>query len=391
MPETPLFTRLLICALLVISAMTGLMATDLVLPAIPLLPDVLGATIAEGQYVLAAYVLGNAIGLWFFGAISWRFRRHHILIVSLACFAVVSFLATLVSNIWPLILLRVAQGFFASAPAVVSPGLIRRFFSETGATRAIGILSSLESLAPALGPIVGYWLLGFGDWKTSFFILSVLGGLLCISTLMMRGWPPPAPKESQKGSYLVLLRSPVYLRYALSQALVVGGLITFVFAAPVALTNGMHGSMENFIAMQVTGVTCFILASNMSGFFVDRFGPERVIWFGTWMALASVFVMLGVSAAGQLSPILLPILFAPFNAGLGLRGPPGFLRAVIAGEGQDDRASSLMILAVFGFIAIGTAMLAPFVDQGLFAVLVVVALMQAVALFLLWRLPKLVK
>ena len=60
-------------ALVVASTVLGLMGTDLVLPAVPSLPETLGGGPAEAQLVLAAYVGGTSGGLLVFGALGDRF------------------------------------------------------------------------------------------------------------------------------------------------------------------------------------------------------------------------------------------------------------------------------------------------------------------------------
>lgn len=381
--------RVLLCALLLFASLAGFMATDLVLPAVPQLPEVLDGTVAETQYILAAFILGNAIGLLLFGAISWRVRRRHILIVSMAGFGVASFLCTQVGSVWPLVFLRVLQGFFTAGATVLAPGIIRQLFSEKGATQAMGAFASLESLAPAAGPIVGFWLLEIGDWKLSFEVLVVVGIVLAIVFALIGHRIPRSSGEGNRGSYISLLRSKTYIRYSLSQALCVGGLIVFVFCAPAVYVRAWGGTMTDFIIMQCSGVACFILASNSTSWFVNRFGAERVIWAGTALAVIASFLMLIYAVFGGQNALVVAGLFAPLNMALGLRGPPGFLRAIIAGGGQDDRASSLLVLAIFASVSAGTAILAPFVDKGMLEVAILVLAMELGSLVLLWVFPKL--
>ncbi len=387
--DLSLFMRALICALLLFASLAGFIATDLVLPAVPQLPEELNGSVAETQYILAAFIFGNAIGLLLFGAISWRLRRRYILIIGMAGFGLASFLCTQVQSIWPLVYLRVVQGFFTAGATVLAPGIIRQLFSEKGATRAMGAFASLEALAPAAGPIVGFWLLEIGDWKLSFDIMAVVGGVLALVFLFVGHKIPRSHGEGRKGSYLSLLKSKTYLRYSVSQALCVGGLIVFVFCAPAVFVRAWGGTMTDFIIMQCTGVACFILASNTTSWFVERFGAERVIWAGTLLAALATLLMLLYAAFGGTSALVVAALFAPLNMALGVRGPPGFLRAIIAGGGQDDRASSLVVLGIFGAVAAGTAILAPFVDQGMLEVACIVFAMELGAVLLLWVFPKL--
>lgn len=379
-----LAVALFLCALLVAGSLLQLAATDLILPAIPSLPDMLGGDAATSQFVLASYIAGTAIGLLAFGAAGARFGRRRLLVISAFVFAAVSWRAAGAATIDTLIGWRLVQGFVAAAPAVYAPGIIRALFSESGATKAIGALGSVESLAPAIGPIIGVWLLSLGGWTLSFHVTAIAALVLGILLLVFfRLLPPTEPPPEHGGSYLRLLRSPVYLRYALSQACVVGGLLVFVFGAPVVIVRTMGGALDDFIIMQVTGVTCFIVASNTTGFFVDRFGAERMIAFGTGMAALAALGLLAYALSGGGDPFMLAFLFAPMNAGLGFRGPPGFLRALIASAGDNDRGASLMILAILGVAAGGTALLAPFVLSGLATLCATVTLIQLTAVGLL--------
>jgi len=117
-------------ALVVASTVLGLMGTDLVLPAVPSLPETLGGGPAEAQFVLAAYVGGTAVGLLVFGALGDRFATRTLLIASLLLTAIVSFACATAPTIWSLIALRTFQGAVASGPAVFAPAIVRAMFDQ---------------------------------------------------------------------------------------------------------------------------------------------------------------------------------------------------------------------------------------------------------------------
>ncbi len=378
--DLPFAQKALICALFVSGAVLSLAGIDLVLPAVPTLPDALGGGEGTAQLVIASYSFGIAAGLLVFGAAGPRFGRRRTLAAAMALLALSSWLCASAPNIETLITLRFFQGLTSSAVATFGPGAIRAMFSETGATKALGLLGSLESLAPALAPIVGLWLLSIGGWSLSFDVMAVIAALLCLAVLASGRAIPDAAATPPEGGYRRLLRSPVYLRYATTQALVLGGLLVLVFGAPAVIVRTMDGSVGDFIRMQVVGVSCFIVVTNLSGFLVHRFGAERIIWTGSTLAAVSAAGLLAFALSGLRDFWLLAALFAPMNAGLGLRGPPGFLRAIIAGAGDDDRAASLMILMILGASALGTAAFAPIVDLGLPALAAMSLAMQAAAL-----------
>lgn len=367
----------------------GLAGIDLVLPAVPSLPAALGGDAATAQLVLAAFVAGTGAGLLLFGTLGARLGRRRTLALALGAYAALSLAGALSPDIAMLVAARFLQGVAASAPAVLAPGIIRSAYGDRRATRAIGLLGSLEALAPAVAPILGVWLVAQGGWQAPFLVTAALAALLALAIGLAGGALGAGTVRPAGGSYAALLRSPVFLRYALSQALVLGGLIVFVLGAPSVIVRTMGGELRDFVVMQLAGIGCFIVAANASDPLAGRFGAERLIALGSAFALLGALLLLGYAWAGGRDPALLPLLFAPMNLGLGLRGPPGFLGAIVAGRGDDDRAASLTILAITAVSAGGTALLAPFIERGLPALALGAAGLQLSACLILALLPRL--
>jgi MFS transporter, DHA1 family, multidrug resistance protein len=118
-------------------------------------------------------------------------------------------------------------------------------------------------------------------------------------------------------------------------------------------------------------------------------GAERLIWLGTLMATSGAALIAVYAACGGSRPGALVFLVIPLNVGLGLRGPPGFFRAIQAGCGDDERAASLTILAVMAVAAGSTAILAPVLHGGLIVLALACVVVEACALVLLFVLPPL--
>ena len=374
-------------ALVVTATVLGLMGTDLVLPAVPLLPERLGSDAAAAQLVLAAYVGGTSLGLLLFGALADRFATRSLFIASLLLTGLTSLACANAWSIETLIALRAVQGAVAAGPAVFAPGICRAMFDEAGAVRAIGALGSIESLAPALAPILGAWLLTVGGWPLSFALMTVIAFTLAALNLIL----PLIPQTSRRpsGRYAALLADPIFLRYALSQALVLGGLLVFVFGAPAVLVRVFGGTVSDFIVMQVSGIAAFILTANLAGGLAARFGAERMILAGTLLAAVGAAAQLVYALAGGREPLVVTALFVPVGSGLGLRGPPGFFRAVLASHGDDARGSALVILFIMAATALGTAAVAPFIERGLVPLAAGAFLLELAAVACLIALPKL--
>ena len=122
------------------STILGIAGTDLVLPAVPSLPEALGSSIEKAQMVLAAYAVGTLVGLIAFGELGARHDPRRLMIWSLGLFTPASIAATLAPSMEWLIAFRLAQGAFGAGPAVFAPGFIKGIFAEDRAAAAIGRL-----------------------------------------------------------------------------------------------------------------------------------------------------------------------------------------------------------------------------------------------------------
>jgi MFS family permease len=379
--------RHLAFGLIAAGTVLGLAGTDLVLPAVPALPNHLGGGAEAAQFVIAAFVAGTALGMLVFGSIGARLGRRQTLVAATGAYALLSLACTLCGRMDSLVAMRFLQGVAASAPAVFAPAVIRGLFDDTGATKALGVLASIESLVPAFAPAVGVILLRFGGWKVSFFVTAAFAALLASTMPFIGRTLPTGNGQRARGSYLRLVQNAEFLRYSLSHAFVLGGLLIFVFGSPIVVVQAMHGVIGQFIAMQIVGVGGFIVSANISGVLVQRSGPESLILWGTLLACGSALLILVYAIAGGHDPSMLIYLFLPMNIGLGLRGPPGFFQAIRAGGGDDERAASLTILAIMAVSAIGTALLAPFIRHGLAALAAAATISQVFAVIALAFLP----
>ncbi|HZH53780.1 MAG TPA: MFS transporter [Microvirga sp.] len=390
-PKPPDRKQPLAFILIAASTVLAIAGTDLVLPAVPSLPEVLGGSIERSQLVLAAYVLGTSVGLVSFGELGARHERSTLLSASLGLFALASLAAAFAPNIESLIAIRFAQGAFGAAPAVFAPGLIRALYGDANAVGALGRLGSIESLTPALAPIAGAYLLAVGGWQVSFLLLAALSVLVLVALRITGALLLPreggAGNGTGTGGYGKLLRNGVFLRYALSQAFSLGSLLVFVFGAPAVLTGPLGLDLSAFIVLQVSGIAMFILGATLSGRLSAAFGAERLIGGGTLLLLAGFVALLLYAVLGGTS---LPVVIGCFlmvNLGFGLRGPPGFHQAVVASEGDDARGAALVVLGVLVTAGLGTAAAAPFIAFGLVPLTAVATAVAVAACLTLAVLP----
>ncbi|MFK7829491.1 MAG: MFS transporter [Congregibacter sp.] len=354
-----------VAALLVCCTVLGLAGTDLVLPAVPELPALLGGTIGQAQLVLATFAAGTGVGLLLFGELGARLDHRHMLAVALFFYAVLSVAAAQAGTLTLLIALRFLQGVAASCAAVVTPGIVRALFDDRGALKALAVLGSVESLAPAIAPIVGVWLLHFYGWQSSFWVTAGLALTLSVLVTLLRSKIPAVKGNPSRLGYWTLLSNRRFQRYALSAGSSLGSLLVFVFAMPAVFVVALDGEIRDFIIMQLLGISTYIVAANLSSRLVHRFGEEPTILWGSVLAFLGSVAMLVYGLWGGRDPAVIWALFLPFNMGFGFRGPPAFFCALKAADGDDARGSALIFLYIMLITAASTALVAPFVTLGI--------------------------
>ena len=380
--------KILPIILVMIGAVLGLAATDLVLPAIPMLPDVVTGTSESAQWVLAGFALGTGIGLLIFGELGTKFRLVDILVASLAAFAVFSYAATQVDSLVAMSVVRFLQGIAASASAVYAPVIIKQLYEGPAAVAMIGRLGSIESVAPAIAPIIGLFLLNNYGWQSTFDVVAVVAGSLAIAWFVSPGLRDQFGRlRPVAGGYGVLVRNASFSRYALSQAGTLGAILVIVFSAPKVITAGMGGELSDFIIMQVVGIVFFIIAANMSSVFTRWWGTEKTIFIGSLLSALGCIAIWFMTFIGGATIPLLWFFFIFVNLGLGIRGPVGFYQALVASGHDDSRGSALIILYVMLTAAAATGIVAPYIEIGLLPVAIAAMILSVIAVILLMLLP----
>ena len=353
-----------LAGLLLVGTLLGLAGIDLILPAVPTLPEALGGSLTQAQGVLAAYSFGTGVGLILFGALGARWPARVLLPGALGLYGLSALAAAAAPSLEALIALRFIQGLLGACPAVLAPGILRALFPPERALRAIAALGSAEALAPALAPVFGAMLLTVGDWRLPFMVLGALA-LGAAALLHQAGSHfPSQPTGEATLPYGALLRARPFPALALAYACALASLLVYVFAMPTLLTESLGGTLKHFIAMQITGILTFMVAANSASALAQRFGAPRVSAFGGFLSTLALGALLAYAAAGGRALLPYLVLFVPVNLGLGFRGPLAFMAALDAAGGNDSRASALMLLTVMLLTGLGTLIAAPTLGDG---------------------------
>lgn len=364
-------------------------AMDLYLPAVPALQTGMGISISMAQATIAVYLAGLAGAQLLWGELLNRLGPRRCLEWGLGLLALTSLGCALAPSIEVLLVLRLLQGVAAAAATVVAPTVVRATLGEGDVVRGIAAISMVESIVPAAGPVLGALLLTVTDWRGTFWVLAALSLLVLPWVVKIAPRQLPGLNLAHDASYAGMLRNRSYVRLALSHALCMGALLTFLSSAPQLLQHTLGLGTSAFALLQVLGVGSFMLAASQSGRLATRLGHARVVRLGNAVQVLACALALAAAALGQLSYAAVAAYWMCFCGALALRGPATFVDALAVPPAQMGRATALMVLALLAAGALGTQGVAPFLGDEHSAVPLFcgVLLQLLVSAALVWRYP----
>ncbi|GAC1424245.1 MAG: multidrug effflux MFS transporter [Burkholderiaceae bacterium] len=232
--------------------MLGPFAIDTYLPAFPNIQHDLHATAIEVQQTLTAYMLSFAVMILWHGALSDSFGRRNIVLGSLVLFALASLGCAAAHSVTYLWTFRMLQGVSAGAGVVIGRAIIRDLYADSSAARLLSLVTMIFTIAPAIAPILGGWIVKLLDWRSIFlflFFYTVLLLWFCYKnlpeTLPFSKRQPFYPRNLAD-SYKQVFQSPLFHLKAGAVAFNFGGLFLYVAAAPVFLTEQLHLGPDQF-------------------------------------------------------------------------------------------------------------------------------------------------
>ncbi len=131
------------------------LAIDMYLPSFLDIAKDLDVSQEKVQTTLAIFTFGFAVGQLFWGPIADSFGRKPIILLGLSGGVVASFFLTQVFDIEHFYLLRLIQGLFGAAPAVVLGALVRDLFERNQFAKMMSTIMIITMVAPLVAPIVG--------------------------------------------------------------------------------------------------------------------------------------------------------------------------------------------------------------------------------------------
>ncbi|MDY0390928.1 MAG: multidrug effflux MFS transporter [Desulfobulbus oligotrophicus] len=162
------------------------LATDMYLPALPLLQHQWQVPLVTINFTLVIFFLTYCAFILVYGPLSDRYGRKPPLLVGVGVFVVACLFCAMAQSPGMLIGGRFAQGAGAAAASAIVFAICKDRFTGQQRQRIFIQIGVIVAAAPMIAPVLGGWILALWSWRWIFLLQAVLGTLAFIGVVRMR-------------------------------------------------------------------------------------------------------------------------------------------------------------------------------------------------------------
>ena len=190
------------------------LATDMYLPALPLLQREWQAPLVAINLTLVTFFMTYCGFLLIYGPLSDRYGRRPPLLAGVGLFIFSCLVCSLSQSAGMMICGRILQGAGAAAASAIVFAISKDRFTGKQRQRVFIQIGVIVAAAPMIAPILGGWIITLLSWRWIFVLQAVLGAIAFAGILRMdeslRPETPPSLSEVAS-SYLRLFRNKRYI------------------------------------------------------------------------------------------------------------------------------------------------------------------------------------
>ncbi len=351
-------------------AMFGPFSIDTIFPAFPAMGADLGADRLAMQQTIAVYLVAYALMSVVHGPLSDAIGRRRVILGGLAVFIAASVGCALAGDLGTLLVFRALQGLSAGVGLIVGRAVIRDVLHGDDAQRLMSQVSMIFGIAPAIAPIIGGWLLGWGRWPLIFWFLVAFSAVLFVVTwLRLPETHPPAargtlaPRQLLR-DYLAIAFNPRFQRIAAAGAFNFSALFLYIASAPVFVMDHLGLGERQFGWFFIPMISGMMIGAYLSGRAAGRITGTRLANIGFACSGVAMAVNLGYNLLVEVPTVPWAVLPMTLNAlGIALVFPILTLAILDMYPGMRGSASSLQAFTGLVLNAVVAGLLSPLVSD----------------------------
>lgn len=401
-----------------VSSFMAILDVNIVTVALPKMMSYFGINVSDVEWIMIAYTMAYSIIILPMSYIRRKFGIKYPFIISIIVFVIGSALCGLAPSFGDMVLFRIIQALGGAGLTPTGLTLLAESFPPDERGEAMGIWSIGAMVAPAVGPMLGGYLVDYVSWRWIFYVNVPIGIISVLGAFAILPKDIPLKKYMKKFDYMGFIFMAVFmglLLYALNEGQTFGwnssriimsevisgfsfafflinelfvetplldlkifknfnfaiasianiiravGIFGAMFLLPLFIENVLnYNAMSAGILMSPTAIAV-ALVSPFSGKISDRIGPRYPLFIGLLIVAASMFMFDNLSLQTSVYEIVTNQLIRGF--GIGLLNAPVMSAALNSVERELIPEASglipvtLQVGASFGIAYIGNELL----------------------------------
>jgi len=311
-------------AVLTVAIVVGIspFATDMYIPALPAIARDLGASTAEVQLSLTAFLVAFAVGQIVIGPISDGRGRRRILLGGTVLFALASLACAVAPDAATLVVARVAQGLGGAAGSVAARAMVGDATTGLVRSRLFATLAAINAVGPVVAPLVGGVVLSVSSWRATFVVLAVLGAALtwAAARRLPETLVDPEPGAGSLVASLrrmgTLLAMPRFRWYLVTGCAATIGFFSYIATSSFVFQEQYGFGEGLYTLVFASNASCMIASTLVFRRLVGRFAEDHLFTVGlVTCTVGSALVLVG--ALTGVGPALIWPALALVTAGWG--------------------------------------------------------------------------
>ena len=274
--------------------MFGPFSIDTIFPAFQVMEHDLNVDKVAMQQLISVYLIAYAMMSLLHGPLSDALGRKPVILGGLILFILASIGCALSRDLNTLLLFRALQGMSAGVGLIVGRAIIRDLFQGSAAQKLMSQVSMIFSIAPAIAPIIGGWILGWMHWSAIFWFLVLFSIVLLLIT--WKGLPETLPQPERMPlklsvlvcSYVNIAINPRFQRLAAASAFNFGALFLYIASAPAFVMELLHLNERQFGWFFIPMISGMMIGAFVSGRSADRIDGMRLANIGFMCCMIAI-------------------------------------------------------------------------------------------------------
>ena len=250
---------------LILAASVSALATDMIVPALPLLQKAFTTDYSAIQLTISGFLVIYAASQLLSGFLGEKLGKLRVLTASFLLFLAGSLLCFMSDSLMMLLAGRALQALGAGAGPVLSKAIAKETFSPLTLKRALSDISSASAVVPLIAPLAGAALLGYLSWNWIFLVMA----LFSVVTLVL------SPRRLEQHDAVAAPSSsgfitPAFIQGTLLVSLILSSLFCYISLSPAIFMQQLGLSTMHYSLLFSASVLFFIIGNQIAKF-------ERII------------------------------------------------------------------------------------------------------------------